>query len=94
MTPGAGESPARTVFRVRRLADVKGVLRIRKQYEVGCWIVGEREPSWVRRTEHPGSVLRGEGVHSTDVYDFVALADQVWRGGTGPWCSPWPDEHE
>lgn len=82
------------VLRVRRLADVEGRLRRRRQYEVGCWLSGQREPTWLRRTEHPRRLLRAEGVHSTDVHDVVARADGAWRGGTGPSRGAWPDDPE
>ena len=94
MTPAAEGGTGRRQLRVRRLPDERGWLRTRKQYEVASFQPGSDEPEWVRRTHAPGSVLRSEGVHSTDVHDYVAQADQAWDGGVGEWRSAYPSENE
>lgn len=78
-------------FRVRRLPDARGRLR-RRQYEVACIESGADDPSWVRRTEHPQSLLRAEGVHPADIYDYLAEADRAWSTGVDPRRSAVPSE--
>jgi hypothetical protein len=94
MTPADKGGARRRQLRVRRLPDARGWLRTHKQYEVASFPAGSDEPEWVRATEHPGSVLRSEGVHSTDVHDYVAQADRAWDGGTGEWRSGFPSEND
>ena len=94
MTPSPPGAEQRPQYRVRRLPDAQGRFRTRKQYEVACLPATGGEPRWVRRTDKPGSVLRSEGVHSTDVHDYLAQADQAWDGGVGPWRSAFPSENE
>lgn len=81
-------------FLVRRLPDTRGRLRSRRQYEVACFEEDADTPTWVRRTEHPGSVLRSEGQHPTDIHDHLAAADAAWTGGVGPWRSAFPREQQ
>ncbi len=87
-------TPPERQLRVRRLPDGRGWLRKKPQYEVACFEAGAGTPSWVRQTEHPGSMLREEGVHTTDIHDYVAQADAAWQGGVGPWRSAFPSENQ
>ena len=84
----AGEE--RPTFRLRRLPDTKSWLRTRRHYEVAFVPAGAAEPVWTRETEHPGSLLRREGAHPTDIHDYIANADEAWDGGVGPWRSLCP----
>ena len=92
--PPSSGAERRARYRVRRLPDRQGWFRTHRQYEVACLAAGGEEPLWVRRTDNPGSVLRSEGVHSTDIHDYVAQADQAWDGGVGEWRSAYPSENE
>ena len=92
MSPSPADPSRRPQLRVRRLPDERGLVRTRKQYEVGCFTPGVDTPVRVRRTDHPRSVLRDEGVHTTDIHDYVARADAAWDGGIGPWRSGFPGE--
>lgn len=97
MTPppdAAHPSRGSRQFRVRRLPDSQGWLRRRRHYEVACFEGGSDAPSWIRQAENPGSVLRDEGVHPTDIHDYVAEADAAWQGGVGPWRSAFPSENQ
>ena len=87
MTP-----PAAAHLFVRRIADKPGRWRrARACYEVGTFPRGGLVPISVRRTTRPDSVLVHEGVHTTDVRDYVRNADRSWRGGVGPWRGLYPD---
>ena len=79
---------------MRRLPDTHGWFRTRRHYEVALFPPDSDEPVWVRATEHPGSVLTTQGVHTTDVHDYIAQADRAWDGGVGEWRSPFPSDDD
>lgn len=45
----------------------RGWIGTRAHDEVGCFETGSDPPTWVRETDRPGSVLRADGVHPTDI---------------------------
>src|SRR4051794_28752092 len=87
-----GQTSSHVRYFVRRLDDVRGVWRSRRQYEFAVFPPVGLVPTQVERTSKPEQLLHKAGVHTTDIADYVRNADTAWTGGKGPWRGIFPYE--